>query len=223
VGGALALGAGTLAGCSLLGIPLPTGTTTTTSTGSTTSTTASTSSLPPLASGQCTPEDGAGTLAIAAAQAALDISGTLDAARQTYGASFAGWWIDNCGTAPVLNVMVASSSAQSRRAEERFRGRLAPHVSGTTQVHYGKYSLGQLTGYLDSIEQYANKNFTTPTNAPSSNWVMTIDPIDNAVVIELAHADARFLAQVQPLVPADALRIEWDDTSTATTSAAHSA
>lgn len=73
-----------------------------------------------------------------------------------------------------------------------------------------KYSLSQLAGLVSTIEHYVTTHFTSPSNSPSSPWMVTVDPQDNAVSTTLPHADVKLLAQIQPLVPADALRIKWD-------------
>lgn len=147
--------------------------------------------------------------AIAAAQAALDIPAVLASARGTYGSSFAGWWIDNCGSSPTLNIMVAGNT--SAKAESLFRSRLAPRAASATILHHGKYSLAQLAGFVSDIQQYAASNFTSAANSPSTPWIVTVDPEDNAVSITLPHADAKLLAQVQSVVPTDALRVQWND------------
>ena len=108
LGGALALGTGALGGCSVFGFPPSSGPTSTQGV------------LPPQASGQCTPKYGTTPSAIAAAQAALNIPAVLASARTAYGSRFAGWWIDNCGTLPTLNIMVTGTTGS--HADTLFRG-----------------------------------------------------------------------------------------------------
>ncbi len=166
--------------------------------------------LPRMATIQPRPADGAGTPAIATAQASLGVPEVLASARRAFGARFAGWWIDNSGSAPVLRIMVAG--AKDARAESIFRNRLAPQMTRGTRITYGtKYTLGQLGAFVDAIGSYMKANWHRGGDAPSHNIIITVDPVDNAVEIILAHQDARFLRPLQALVPTDALRIQWND------------
>ncbi len=132
-------------------------------------------------------------------------------AIQTFGSRYAGAWIDWKGTAsspaPVTRIMVAG--AENLATETLFRSRLAVGLGPKTEVSYVKYTAAELNAYKKSIVDYASSHFNTPSYRPSGEMAFFIDTPDNAVGIALTHEDARFLAQLQRLVPADALRIEW--------------
>jgi hypothetical protein len=142
---------------------------------------------------------------VIAAQNALDIQGTVSAAQSTFGDSYAGAWIDNSSGMSVIKIMVAGSSVA---ATKTFSNALPASASAHTSVSQVKYTYAQLQQFQSQIVAYMQSAFSSPGTGPSS-WGLALDPIDNAVKVEISQADAGFVSQIQALVPADALRIEW--------------
>jgi hypothetical protein len=145
-----------------------------------------------------------------AGQAALDIPDVINQAQTTYGSAYAGFAIDNSGPLPILNIYVASSPT-SAALTKSFKQQLTPPHASTTVVQNVKYSQAQITAFLQTVSHYVTSTYLPPI-MPSSSFAVFPDPVDNAVVVQLAHADVPFLAPIQALIPADALKIKWEDT-----------
>ncbi|MHB8288955.1 MAG: hypothetical protein ACYDEY_06910 [Acidimicrobiales bacterium] len=171
------------------------------------SSTSTLSRLPKLASPIASPHGNPGSAANIAAQASLHVSSVVSDAQRTFGSRYAGAWIDNSGKSPVTRIMVAGSANAS--TDRLFRGRLALSVARKTEVSYVKYSMAQLNAYKKTIVDYLANHFKTPAYRPSGEMILYIDTKDNSVGIGLTHQDVRFLAQLQKLIPSNALRVQW--------------
>ena len=165
------------------------------------------SRLPKLASPIASPHGDPGSAANIAAQEALHVSSVVSDAKRTFGSRYAGAWIDNSGKSPVTRIMVTGSPNAS--TERLFRGRLALSVVTKTKVSYVKYSMAQLNAYKKTIVDYVASHFKTPAYRPSGEMILYVDTKDNSVGIGLTHQDVRFLAELQKLIPSDALRVQW--------------
>ncbi len=170
-------------------------------------TTSTLSRLPQLASPIASPHGNPGSAANIAAQEALHVSSVVSDAKRTFASRFAGAWIDNSGKSPVTRIMVAGSPNAS--TERLFQGRLALSVATKTKVSYVKYTMAQLDAYKKTIVDYVASHFKTPAYRPSGEMIFYIDTKDNSVGIGLTHQDVRFLAELQKLIPSDALRVQW--------------
>lgn len=168
---------------------------------------ASSSGLPPVATPVPTPPAGTDPVSVSASDEALQIPDVFHGAHQIYGGQYAGFWIDNSGSEPVTNVMVAGPSDPARDAA--FKGLLPPAVQGRTSITQVKYTLADLQGFQTTLAQFAENNFNPPSYTPQNGLSLSIDTLDNAVAIGVSSQDVAFLAPLQALVPADALRIRW--------------
>ena len=169
------------------------------------------SPLPHLATPLASLRGGAGSAANIAAQAALHLSSVVSDAMRTFGSRYAGAWVDWSGRTPLTRIMVTGSPNAS--TERLFQGRIAPSVATETELSYAKYSEAQLNAYKKAIVDYVGSHFISPAYRPSGNMIFYIDVQDNSVGIALTHQDVRFLAQLQKLIPADALRVQWISTT----------
>lgn len=146
--------------------------------------------------------------AVIASQAAADIPDVTAKAVQAFGADYAGQWIDSTGPDTILHVM-AKTSPTSATSEAPFRAGLSKISNANTTVSYVKYSQSELDAFKQTLADAVAKNFSTPSTAPSNTMTIFDDTVDNAVGIVLAKADSGILQQLQPLVPADSLRVKW--------------
>jgi hypothetical protein len=147
--------------------------------------------------------------AIIAGQQALDLHNTIDSARRILAANYQYYTIDNSGTEPVLIIYVTGGVPSP--SSNAFLGSLSSYIRAHTVLKSVKYTFAQLEAFENTLAGYMQANFHSPGNTPTSNFMISIDELDNAVELTIDHADAKFLAQLQPLIPYDALRVQWDD------------
>ena len=159
-----------------------------------------------VATAACVPKDGAGTLAVVKAQAALDIPDVVAAAKSVFGESYAGFWIDNCGNAPVINVMASGTLNNKLRSD--FDSLVPQRVRTTTKLHQAKFSGAQLVNMINVFQEHILPHLDLSSLNPS-DIMITVDPRDNAVVIVLPKEDAKIVAALRRFFPPDSLRVEW--------------
>ncbi|MHB8317945.1 MAG: hypothetical protein ACYDEP_01740 [Acidimicrobiales bacterium] len=147
--------------------------------------------------------------AIIAGQEALDISNTVNSARRILGVNYQYNTIDNSGTEPVLNIYVTGGVPSP--SSNAFLGSLSSYIRAHTVLKSVKYTFAQLRAFENTLVRYMQANFHSPGNTPTSDMAISLDTLDNAVEVIIDHADAKFVAQLQPLIPYDALRVQWND------------
>jgi hypothetical protein len=160
------------------------------------------------------PREASGPLDSPAIQAAFKIQDALnapaaDATMEAYlGRRYAGAWIVNNGKRGVLYVgVVRLTNADQRYA--RIHIHMGPHA--TFHLVDEKYSMAQLTAFQAVVSKYVDRhsNGTLLDQHPFAS--IGASPLNNAVVFGVPKTDAAFwIRQIQPLIPYDALVIEYE-------------
>ena len=120
---------------------------------------------------------------------------------------YAGDWIVNNGKRGVLYIGVV----QLTDADQQYaRNHIHMGLDASFHLVDEKYSMAQLTAFQALVEKYVERhsNGTVLDQHPFSS--IGASPLNNAVVFGVPKADAGFwIRQIQPLLPYDALVIEY--------------
>jgi hypothetical protein len=159
------------------------------------------------------PREASGPLDSPAIQAAFKIQNALDApaaqsAMEAYlGRRYGGDWIVNNGKRGVLYIGVIQLTA----ADQNYtRNHIHMGLHARFRLVDERYSMAQLTAFQALVDKYVehHRQGTLLDQHPFAS--IGVSPLNDAVVFGVPQADAAFwIRQIQPLLPYDALVIEY--------------